>query len=192
MNEKQENVTCNNHICHHRMAFMLDNFVRKLIQHPGRIVREYIKPGDTVIDLGCGPGFFSMEMAKLVGEAGQVIAADLQEEMLARVRQKADKKKLMRRLRFHKCQPDRVGLKLEDKADFMLAFYMIHETPDPMAFLNEVKSLLKKGGKFLVVEPKMHVNQEKYEQMIAMAQQSGYHVLGFPKKKGGRSVLLSI
>lgn len=171
---------------------MLDNVFRKIVQSPRKIVGEYINEGDTVVDLGCGPGFFSVEMAKMAGKNGQVIAVDLQPEMLEKVRRKAGKKNVPERIRLHQTPGDKIGLELKQKADFILAFYMIHETPNPAAFLEEAKSLLKKDGKFLVVEPKMHVDQTKYEEMIQVAKNAGFRVLGFPKKKGGRSVLLSI
>ena len=73
----------------------------------------------------------------------------------------------------------------------MLAYYMLHETPNPEAFFREARSLLKPGGKFLVVEPKFHVNRENYEKMVTQAIQAGFTVLAFPNNKGGRSVLLT-
>jgi ubiquinone/menaquinone biosynthesis C-methylase UbiE len=191
-NHKNKSDVCDAHVCPHKMAFMLDNWIRKLIQNPKKVVGEYIKEGDTVIDFGCGPGFFSTEMAVMVGKNGKVIAADLQEEMLAHVRKKAAAKKVSDRMEYHRCGKDRVGINAEKIADFMLAFYMIHETPNPAAFLEEVKPLLKEGGKFLVVEPKMHVNREKYEEMINQAKDAGFRVLDTPAKKGGRSVLLTV
>ncbi|MCP5103217.1 MAG: class I SAM-dependent methyltransferase [bacterium] len=191
MSETVKKDTCSAHVCPHKMAFMLDNWLRKLVQNPRKIVGEYINEGDTVIDFGCGPGFFSIEMAKMVGDGGKVIAADLQEEMLTHVRKKAAAKNLSHRVDYHRCGQDNVGLRLEKKADFMLAFYMLHETPSPAAFLEEVKGLLKEGGKFLVVEPRMHVNREMYEEMISRAKEAGFNVMGTPQKKGGRSVLLT-
>ena len=71
-----------NHICPHKFSFMLDNIFRRRLQHPRKIVGEYLRPGDTVIDLGCGPGFFTIDMAKVVGPTGKVIAVDLQRSML--------------------------------------------------------------------------------------------------------------
>lgn len=183
---------CAAHVCPHKMAFLLNNWVRKLFQNPRKIVGEYISEGDTVVDFGCGPGFFSIEMARLVGSKGKVFAVDLQEEMLEYVKRKAAGKDIAGRIEYHRCKSDRVGLQLEKKADFMLAFYMVHETPNPAAFLEEVKLLLNKGGKFLVVEPKMHVNLEMVEEMIVMAEKAGFRVLDTPKKKGGRSVLFTV
>ena len=53
----------------------------------------------TVVDMGCGPGFFTVEMAKLLNGGGTVIAADLQEGMLEKVRQKIAGTALEQRVR---------------------------------------------------------------------------------------------
>ena len=79
------------HVCPHQMAFMLDNPFRRLFQNPKRMLRPYIFEGSTVMDLGCGPGFITIDMAKLAGPKGKVIAVDLQEKMLAHVEKKAKK-----------------------------------------------------------------------------------------------------
>ena len=76
-------------ICSWKHAFALDNPIRRLIHNPQKILGGYIEPGQTVLDVGCGPGAFSIAMAKMVGELGKVIAVDVQEEMLQIVREKA-------------------------------------------------------------------------------------------------------
>jgi len=91
----------------------------------------------------------------------------------------------------HHCMANRIGLDLQ--ADFILAYYMVHETPDPAAFFKETKTLLKEGkGKLLVVEPRMHVTQTAFEAMLTVAREAGFKVLSFPLKKGGHSVLLGL
>jgi len=176
-----------NHICPHKFAFMLDNWIRKLFQNPAKILKEYITPGDTVIDMGCGPGFFTIEIAKMVGDNGKVIAVDLQKEMLARVSKKAARHNVAGRVVSHQCEPDRIGL--DQKADFILAYYMVHETPDPGAFLKEAKSILNKGGKLLVVEPKMHLSRAAFKAMLEDGKKAGLKAVDFPLKKGGHTVL---
>lgn len=176
------------HVCPHTISFFLDNWFRKLIQNPKKIMGPYIKKGDTVIDIGCGPGFFSIEMAKLVGKNGKVIAVDLQEKMIAHVKKKAAKHDMQNRMEFHQCDANAIGL--NRKADFILAYYMIHETPSPLHFLEEARGMLKDGGKMLVVEPKMHVSKSIFAQMLQEAEQAGLKAMDFPPKKGGRSVLL--
>jgi len=61
---------------------MLDNGFRKLFQNPAKILGSYIWPGMTVIDIGFGPGTFTLTMAKMVGEKGTVKAIDVQSEMV--------------------------------------------------------------------------------------------------------------
>lgn len=191
MTYKEKTDSSDTYVCPYKLAFMLDNWPRKLLQNPAKIVGEYINEGDTVIDFGCGPGYFTIAMAGMVGQQGKVIAVDLQEEMLEHAKRKAAAKNLGDRIEFHHCEKDRVGLELNKKADFMLAYYMVHELPNAGAFFQEARSLLKTGGKFLVVEPKWHVTREKYQEMLSVTEKAGFSVLAFPKKKGGRSVLLT-
>ncbi len=183
MNETKENT----HVCPHKYSFMLDNWLRRLIQKPSKIVGEYINPGDTVIDLGCGPGFFTVDMAKYVGPTGKVIAVDLQPEMLSHLERKASKKNMDNRITYHQCGSRDIGLKIQ--ADFILAFYMIHEVPDPRYCLMQIKEMMKNGAKLLVVEPKFHVSDALLKEMIKQAEDVGLVALEYPKKKGGKSVL---
>ncbi|NOX32513.1 MAG: class I SAM-dependent methyltransferase [Deltaproteobacteria bacterium] len=179
-------------VCSHKHSFFLDNVFRRVIQNPKKIVGEYIKDGDTVIDLGCGPGYFSIDMAKMVGETGRVISVDLQPEMLEKVEKKAEKQNLFRRITLHSCPQERIGLPLDVAADFVLVFYMLHETPHPDIFLQEVKTFLKKDGKCLIVEPLFHVSKKQFQKLTQDVKNIGFTILGRPSKKGGRSLLVSL
>src|SRR6187431_338663 len=53
-----------------------------------------VKPGDTVCDLGCGNGFYTLKLAKLVGEQGKVVAVDIQREMLELLKDRATAEKV--------------------------------------------------------------------------------------------------
>jgi ubiquinone/menaquinone biosynthesis C-methylase UbiE len=135
----------NKRICPVELAGGLDNSVRRLLQNPQRILKPYIHEGMTVLDLGCGPGFFSIEIAKMVFNSGKVIAADLQEGMLEMVSKKIKGTELEKRVTIHKCQEDTIGV--TENVDFILVFYMIHEVPDQDKLLKELKSILKPDGK---------------------------------------------
>lgn len=187
MFQKTEKQNAAPHVCPHTISFFLDNGFRKLIQNPKRIVGPYIEEGDTVIDMGCGPGFFSIEMAGLVGSQGKVIAVDLQEKMLGHVKRKAAKHGVTGRVEFHQCEADRIGLNL--KADFILAFYMVHETSSPLNFFKEAAGMLKPKGQLLVVEPWFHVSRGMFAQTVEQGEKAGLKLVEFPKWKGGRSVL---
>lgn len=187
-----QNKTSKHDVCSHSHSFVLDNFFRRLFQNPGKIVGDYIKEGDTVIDLGCGPGYFTLDMARMAGPSGKIHAVDLQPEMLEKAARKAEREKLQNRIIFHPCAQDKIGLSETIKADFILAYYMVHETPDHLKFLTEVKNHLKDNGKFLLVEPKFHVTKKHFARIKDICETIGYRILGSPLKKGGHSLLLSL
>ena len=168
----------------------MDNPIRRLIHNPQKILGEYIEPGQTVLDVGCGSGTFSIAMAKMVGESGKVIAVDVQEEMLKIVREKAAQQGLESRIVTHKSDLDRIGI--SEMVDFALAFYMVHEVPNAEAFLKEIGSVLKPKGKLLIVEPMFHVSATAFEKTIEVARQAGLSPISEPKISFSRSKLLSL
>ena len=126
---------------------------------------EHVSPGDTVVDLGCGGGFFSVALAKMVGDNGRVIAVDLQKEMLDITSDFAVKNGVLERIILHRCKSDDIGLS-DEKVDFALAFYMVHEVPDRKAFLRQVSELLKPDAHFMMIEPSHHVTAEQFDQIL--------------------------
>jgi ubiquinone/menaquinone biosynthesis C-methylase UbiE len=177
-------------ICPSWLTPALDNPIRKLIHDPEKILNGYIEGGQTVLDLGCGPGTFTIAMAKLVGENGKVIAVDVQNEMLQTVREKAAREGLESRIITHKSAPDRVGI--ADRVDFALAFYMVHEVPDKEPFLKEITSLLKPKGKLLVVEPKFHVSASSFKKTLETALLAGLEPISEPNIRFSRSMLFRL
>jgi ubiquinone/menaquinone biosynthesis C-methylase UbiE len=176
-------------ICPVERAKILDRVWRKLLQNPARILRPHVKEGMTALDLGCGPGFFTAEMAGLVGESGRVIAADLQQGMLDMAKRKLADDGTSGRVRFHLCASDRIGL--SEACDFVLAFYMLHEVPEPAGFLREIHSLLKPEGRVLLAEPKWHVGRDRFRESIELMKRTGFAVLSEPRIRFSRTVLLA-
>jgi ubiquinone/menaquinone biosynthesis C-methylase UbiE len=164
-----------------------DNPLRRLIQKPERILKGLITEGDTVLDIGCGYGYFSLAMARMVGDAGLVIAADVQQRMLDGLRRRAEKHGLQQRIRLHLCRPN--DLELAVPVDFVLAFWMAHEAPDQEAFLRQVGILLKAGARLLIAEPLMHVSRRQFEGMNAIAERAGLKPLGKVKVSLSRAAL---
>ena len=175
-------------VCPVERAGVLDVMLRKWIHDPKKILAPYVTEGMTALDLGCGPGFFTPEMARRVGKTGRVIAADLQEEMLAMVRKKIQDIPEAGRVEFHLCRPEATGL--SEKFDFIMIFYMLHEVPDQAAFLKEIRSLLKTGGKVLIAEPKWHVSADDFLQSIAIMKQAGFAVSTEPRILFSRTIVV--
>ncbi len=174
-------------VCSVEKAGSLEHWLRRVLQNPKGIARKYALPGMRVLDFGCGSGIFSIEMAKAVGPNGKVVAADLQQAMLDWLRRKIKGTGLDERIVLHRTTAKTSGLK--EKFDFVLAFYVAHETPDLKAFLKEMRSLLKGGGRLLVVEPSFHVSREDFKEMFGLAQCIGLKAVEQPKVFLSRAVL---
>jgi ubiquinone/menaquinone biosynthesis C-methylase UbiE len=179
------NHTC---ACPWQIAWTLDNPIRRLVHNPYKILGKYIEEGQTVLDLGCGPGVFSMAMAEMVGEGGKVISVDVQEEMLQILKRKSEDAGLKSRIVLHKAQFEKIGV--SDNVDFALAFYMVHEVPNKEKFLREVSSLLKPHGRFLIVEPKIHVSWASFEDTLEAAESAGLRLICRPSVFFSRTALL--
>jgi ubiquinone/menaquinone biosynthesis C-methylase UbiE len=176
------------YVCPASYSGSLDNFLRRLMHKSGKILLPFINEGMTVLDMGCGPGFFTADLARFVGEKGKVIAADLQQEMLDKMIMKVTSFGLQQRVEPHKCQSDSTGI--DKKTDFILAFWMAHEVPDQQKFIEELKSLLNPSGRILIVEPMIHVNRRSFSEMIARIESAGLQIMARPHVAFSRSVLL--
>ena len=162
-----------NRVCPVELANSLDGKIRSWLHDPRALLSPYLAPGITALDVGCGPGFFSIEMARLVGSGGRVIAADLQEGMLQKVRAKIKGSELEERITLVKCESDRINVPVP--VDFILAFYMVHEVPDKESFFRQLHGVLKEKGRFLIVEPTLfHVSRKEFESTLQAAERNGF------------------
>jgi ubiquinone/menaquinone biosynthesis C-methylase UbiE len=176
-------------VCPWWMCFTFDNLLRRLVQNPEKTIEPYIHAGDTVLDVGPGMGYFSIPLAKRVGETGRVFAADVQIEMLNALRKRARKAGVEQRITLHLCKEDSLGLNI--KFDFVLAFWMVHEVPEQESFFKEIRILLKPDGKFLMSEPKIHVNKVRYKETVEKAIRAGFVLMSYPDISLSRSALFS-
>ena len=178
----------NHHVCPWWIAYTFDNPVRKLFHKPHKIFGDYIKEGMTVMDVGCGMGYFSIGMAKLVGATGKIIAVDLQQKMLDIMHRRARRSGVADRIMPHRCEADTIGI--QEPVDFILAFWMVHEVSDKNYFFGQLRSLLAPEGKILIAEPKMHVTAEALDKTIEIAQNNGLQLCDKPAIRLSRTALL--
>lgn len=159
------------HVCPWWFAYTFDNPLRRLIHPPERVFEGLVQEGQTAVDIGCGMGYFTLRLARIVGRNGQVIAVDLQERMLDSVRQRAERVGLLDRVTLHQAAAEQ--LHFGEKVDFALAFWMVHEVPDKPGLFEAVASILKPSAHFLLVEPIGHVTQAVFDEEVTQAQAAG-------------------
>ena len=176
------------HVCPWWMAYTFDNPLRKLFHSPPKILGNYVREGMTVMDVGCGMGYFSIGLAKLVGANGKVMAVDLQQKMLDVMQKRARRAGVAERIISYRCEADTLGT--GEPADFILAFWMVHEVSDKNHFFQQLRSILAPNGKILIAEPKMHVTAEDLDKTIKIAQDNGLDCCDRPQIKFSRTVLL--
>jgi ubiquinone/menaquinone biosynthesis C-methylase UbiE len=143
-----------------------------------------LAPGQTVVDLGCGPGYFTLPAAELVGEHGKVYGVDVQPEMVDACRRRAAEAGATR---VEVVRSDETRIPLPDAiADRVLLAFVLHEADDQHALLREVRRLLKPGGEVACIEwrkqegppgpPREHRLSE--EEVAALAGAAGLRMIG--------------
>lgn len=179
------------HVCPWWIGYLLASPVRKLFQSPQEILRPYLEPGMTTVDLGCGMGFFSIPMAQLVGPAGRVVCVDLQPRMLSSLERRAAKAGVSEQVHSHRCSAESLGLEeLSHQVSFALAFAMVHEVPEQERFFQELHHLLRPTGRLLVAEPRGHVTAEAFEESVRVATAAGFVELDRPSIRKSHAMVL--
>ena len=175
------------HVCPWWLAYTFDHRLRTLVHNPKKLFGGYVRPGMTVLDIGCGLGFNALGLAGLVGPSGRVIAVDIQQKMLDGLMRRAKKQGLDGRIQPHLAGEEGFGLNVE--AQFILAFYMVHEVPDCSGFMKQVRENLETNGRFMMIEPPFHVNAKAFEKSIRIAEGSGLVLDERPGVRFGRAAV---
>lgn len=114
---------------------------------PRFLARLGIQPGQTVLDLGSGPGFWSLSLAEIVGLNGKVWALDGSQEMLALLAQRNPPPQL------HLLRAELPQVELPDaSADWIWAAFVFHEVTPPEKLASEMRRLLKVGGQVALLD----------------------------------------
>jgi ubiquinone/menaquinone biosynthesis C-methylase UbiE len=180
-----------NRVCPHWVGYLLINPLRNLFENPNKILGPFVQEGMTVLEPGCGMGYFTLPLARMVGPKGRIVAVDIQSKMLSALRRRAQKAGLLDRIELRLIREDGLGVKdLSGKVDFAAALHVVHEMPEQASFFGEVWQALRQGGKLLFVEPKGHVSQDQFAASVAVAENVGFVSEVLSKKMGGRATLL--
>ena len=109
-----------------------------------------LEPGDTVLDLGCGPGVNFEMLAEAVGPEGRVLGVDLSPGMLERARERVEERgwRNVDLVRADATRPV-VG---PERLDGAVATTAVSATPDVRSTVGNVYDALRPGGQFALYE----------------------------------------
>jgi ubiquinone/menaquinone biosynthesis C-methylase UbiE len=158
---------------------------------PGALVEPHLKAGMTVLEPGPGMGFFTIEIARLVGAEGRVVAVDIESKMLDVLKRRAAKAGVAGRIDARVCAADSLGLvDLAGRVDFVLACAVVHELPSPAAFFQEAAQVMKTGAALLLIEPSGHVANQEFDRELDLAAGTGLAVVERPSIRRSHAALL--
>jgi len=157
---------------------LLTNPVRRLLDNPETLLEGFVQPGHVVLELGPANGFYSVPIARALGESGKLVAIDIEPRLLnmlaKRLKQRGLAHCLVQRL------SENVELELADLAgtvDRIVAANVVHELPKPRETLLALAATLKDDGQFLLVEPPGHVSREQFATELRWLQEAGLRPL---------------
>lgn len=126
--------------------FITGSAVRRVFSSPKKMVSRYVREGDVVADLGCGPGFFTFPMAELVGRGGKVYAVDFDHGAVESVASRARDRKLDGVIEARVSSAAEIDFVPDGSVDFVLAHGLLCCMKDHSGALRQIRRVLRKEG----------------------------------------------
>lgn len=179
------------HVCPWWLGYLLASPLRRFAHDPRKILAPYVHEGMTVLEPGPAMGFFTLDLARLVGPTGRVVAVDVGAKMIERLQRRATKAGLATRVDARLVQSDSMGLDdMAGKVHFTLAFFVVHEFSSAADFFAQAFAASKPGATLLLAEPVGHVGQHLWDAELQAALDAGFELTGTPAIRRSRAALL--
>jgi SAM-dependent methyltransferase len=159
--------------CPASLGWMVNNPVRRRYMQP-TLTRVGIQPGERVLELGPGPGAFSLDAARMLGIKGRLIAADIQPEMISRLERRA-RDAGVENIEMHVASA--YELPLEDgSVDRAFLVTVLPEIPDRVRALSELRRVLKPGGTLSITEEFLDPDHLSAGETIRLVESAGFRL----------------
>ena len=160
--------------CPSSLSWIVDLPIRRYYMQPV-LDRVGMQPGETILELGPGPGAFTVDAAKLLGPDGKLIAVDIQPEMIEQVNRRVAQAGLTN---VETRVASAYGLPIEDGSiDRVFMVTVLPEIPDPVRGLQEVRRVLKAGGLFSTTEEYLDPDYPRRVTTIKWAEAAGFELV---------------
>ena len=125
-----------------------------MFSDPKNNIRQFqLEPGINVADLGAGSGFYSLAVAKEIGEGGKVYAVDIQKDLLQKIKNAANEEHIYNIEVIWGDIESENGTKLKDESmDAVIISNILFQIEKKEDFLKEARRILKPKGKALFIE----------------------------------------
>lgn len=130
----------------HLPTRLMDNFIRRLISPPEKKISRFVKVGNVAADLGCGPGYFTIPIAKLIGPTGKIYAVDSDERSIQVLVAKSEAQELGNIVEAHAASAADVKRIPTECADFVLAHGLLCCMTKHDQAVAEIKRIMKPTG----------------------------------------------
>jgi len=165
-------------------ASILEHPLRPLL-HPVRSTLEKfrLRPGDTVLELGPGTGYFTVEARRMVGSEGRLLCLDIQPPMIGALRRKLDEQQIAN---VHPMVGNALSLPLaDDSVDAAFLVTVLGEIPDRPRAIAELRRVLRPGGVLSFSESLMDPDYQLEDSVRDLCRASGFEVLEHSRERLG-------
>ncbi len=131
--------------------FNIENILNKknLTKYFDKKIENYLSDNFTILDYGCGPGTFLIKLKKLT--KSKLFGVDISKEFIDQSKQNF-KKYNLKNIEVQKVEAEKLPFE-NQKFDIILVIDVIHHLDDIKKNVDEIKRVLKKGGKLIIYEP---------------------------------------
>jgi len=179
------------HVCPPWVGYLLLNPLRGKLENPYKLLGPFVEKGMTVLEPGCGMGYFTLPLARMVGLQGRVVVVEIEAKMLSALEHRARKAGLLDRIVLCLSSGEGSGVEgFSGSVDFVPVLHMAHEVPDQAQFFSGLWKSLKPGGRMFVMEPRFHVSRKDFERTITLAENAGFKMEKCFKKSFTRNVVM--
>lgn len=172
-------------------GYLMLSPLRKLKYNPVKMFKPFLIGNDTILDVGCAMGYFSIPLARMAGEHGKVICSDVQGRMLEVLSKRALKRKLTSRIIISQSTQSDAGLsKYRDSVDLAVIIQTIHEVRHYKDFLYQIHAAVKKDGYIYLSESFKTTSEEEFSRYVDYLVQYDYEIVAIPVIRKTRTVVL--